>query len=180
MAMAQAAGAPETGSSNEPAALAYSVERIDGTPARMSYYLGKVVLVVNVASQCGYTPQYEGLEALYKKHSKDGLAIVAFPSNDFGGQEPGTNQEIQSFCRTKYGVDFDLMAKIQVKGDQKHPFYQFLTSTETNPEFGGEIGWNFVKFLISREGKVVARFPSSVPPLSREIVSAVEAQLAVR
>jgi glutathione peroxidase len=155
----------------------FTVRTIDGKEKSLSDYKGKVVLIVNVASQCGYTPQYADLEKLYQKYRKDGFAILAFPSNDYGGQEPGSNADIKKFCTTTYGVTFDLFEKIPTKGEKKHPLYAYLTS-HTNPP--GEVSWNFEKFLISREGKVVARFKSHVAPLSTEITQAVERELAKR
>ncbi len=151
----------------------FNLNSIDGTPVPLTTYQGKVALVVNVASQCGYTPQYEGLEALYKRFKDKGFVILGMPANNFGGQEPGTNEEIKTFCTRKYSVDFPMFSKVSVKGDDKAPLYQYLTSTG-----GGEIKWNFTKFLVGRDGKVLQRFESKVEPGSPEMVSAVEAALA--
>ncbi len=160
--------------SSNPGPLDFTVERIDGAPVDLSQYRGKVLLIVNVASKCGFTPQYEGLEALHEKFGSAGLAVLGFPANDFGEQEPGSNQEIQEFCRTNYGVKFDMMSKIHVKGPEQHPLYQLLTS---DPQFAGEVRWNFEKFLVSREGKIVARFDSRVEPLSEQLVQAIQKEL---
>ena len=149
--------------------LDFRMTGIDGKQVDLSQYQGKVVLLVNVASECGYTPQYEPLQALYKKYAKDGLVIVGVPSNDFGKQEPGTNEEIAKFCKGTYGVEFPMLAKVTVKpGPAQAPLYKFLTSKETNPKFAGPIRWNFEKFLIARDGTVVARFASDVDPSTRE------------
>lgn len=157
--------------------LEYKIKDIDGKDFDLSKFKGKVVLLVNVASQCGYTKQYEGLQELYAKYEKDGLVVVGIPSNDFGKQEPGSDEEIKKFCSSKYSVTFPMMSKVVVKGTDKVPLYQFLTSKDTNPDFAGEIGWNFEKFLIGRDGKVVARFKSAVEPTSDEMVKAIKTQL---
>ncbi len=155
----------------------FTVKTIDGKEKSLSDYKGKVVLIVNVASECGYTPQYADLEKLYQKYRKDGFVILGFPSNDYGGQEPGSNADIKKFCTSTYGVTFDLFEKIPTKGEKKHPLYAYLTSQATP---SGEVGWNFEKFLISREGKIVARFKSHVAPLSADLTQAVERELAKR
>jgi len=157
--------------------LEYTLNSIDGKPAPLAQYKGKVVMIVNVASFCGYTPQYEGLEKLYEKYKDQGFVILGFPANNFGAQEPGTNEEIKTFCTRNYSVTFPMYAKISVKGADKHPLYQFLTDKQTNPSSGGEIQWNFTKFLIGRDGKVIARFESAVTPESAEVNSAVEKAL---
>ena len=144
----------------------------------LSKYQGKVVMMVNVASKCGLTPQYQGLQDLHKKYSGQGLAILGFPANDFGQQEPGTAEEIGEFCQKNYGVEFDMFSKIAVTGENKAPLYKYLTSAETNPEHAGEISWNFEKFLIGRDGKIVARFAPAVTPTSQEVTKAIEAELA--
>lgn len=149
---------------------------IDGKPASLADYKGKVVLVVNTASKCGLTPQYEALEALQKKHAAKGFTVIGFPCNDFGGQEPGTVDEIQTFCRTKYAVSFPLMEKIHVKGPEQHPLYTALTGPEG--AFPGEVKWNFGKFLIGRDGKPVARFEPRQAPDSAEVAAAIEKALA--
>jgi glutathione peroxidase len=141
-------------------------------------YQGKVVLLVNVASKCGLTPQYEQLEALHDKYADEGLAIVGVPCNQFKNQEPGTAAEIAQFCKSKYGVEFDLLAKVDVNGPEAAPLYKHLTSKETNPQFAGEITWNFEKFLFDRQGQLVARFAPRVKPDAKEVVSAIEAELA--
>jgi glutathione peroxidase len=138
---------------------------------------GKVLLIVNVASKCGFTGQYEGLQELYTTYSNRNFAVLGFPANDFLGQEPGTEAEIQSFCTLTYGVTFPMFAKILVKGKDMHPLYKFLTSKETNPEFGGAISWNFNKFLIGRDGATVGRFGSRTKPEDKELVEAVEKAL---
>jgi glutathione peroxidase len=148
---------------------------INGKATSLKAYSGKVVLLVNVASKCGYTPQYAGLEALYKKYQDKGLVIVGVPSNDFGHQEPGTAEEIQTFCKKNYGVTFPLMEKVHVKGPEKVPLYVALTGPES--AFPGEIKWNFNKFLIGRDGKLVKRFDSKVTPESAEMTEAVESAL---
>jgi glutathione peroxidase len=163
-----------------PAALNFTMNSLDGKPVDLAKYQGNVVLMVNVASQCGYTPQYEGLEELHKRYASRGLRLLGFPSNDFGQQEPGTNAEIADFCKKNYGVEFDMFSKVNVLGNAKAPLYRFLTSPQTNPKFAGEIEWNFEKFLIGRNGQVIARFKSPVEPLSKEMVSAIEAALAAK
>ncbi|MGD8858829.1 MAG: glutathione peroxidase, partial [Myxococcales bacterium] len=140
----------------------FTVETIDGESRPLSDFAGKTLLVVNVASKCGLTPQYEGLEALYRKYADRGLVVVGFPCNQFAGQEPGSADEIKSFCSTKYDVTFPLMAKLDVNGESAAPVYQFLTSQQVGPEEAGDIKWNFGKFLVDGEGKVVARFAPTV------------------
>lgn len=154
--------------------LNFTMDSLDGKAVSLAKYQGTVVLVVNVASACGYTPQYEGLQALHKKYASRGLRILGFPSNDFGGQEPGTNAEIGEFCKKNYGVEFDMFSKITVIGKDQAPLYRTLTST---PGFSGNIDWNFEKFLLNREGKVVGRYKSPVEPLSAEMTKAIEAAL---
>ena len=154
--------------------LEFTLNSIDGKPSPLSQYQGKVVMIVNVASRCGYTPQYEGLEKIYEKYKDKGFVILGFPANNFGSQEPGTNEEIKTFCSSKYNVTFPMYAKISVKGEDKHPLYQFLTDKQANPSTGGEIGWNFTKFLVGKNGKVVARFESKITPESPEVTSAIE------
>src|SRR5580692_10741084 len=155
----------------------FTLDALNGTPTPLANFKGKVVLVVNVASQCGYTYQYDGLQALYTKYKDQGFVIAGFPSNDFGEQEPGTNEEIGAFCRSKYGVTFPMFSKISVKGGDQAPLYRFLTDKTVNPKTGGEIQWNFTKFLVDRTGKVIQRFEPGVEPQSRELVSAVESTL---
>jgi glutathione peroxidase len=155
----------------------FTLDALNGTPTPLVSFKGKVMLVVNVASQCGYTYQYEALQAMYMKYKDQGFVIAGFPANNFGGQEPGSNEEIGAFCKSKFGVTFPLFSKISVKGSDKAPLYQFLTDSKTNPKTGGEIQWNFTKFLVDRNGKVIARFEPAVEPNSKEVVSAIEAAL---
>jgi len=142
---------------------------------KLSTYNGKVLLIVNVASECGNTPQYAGLEEIYKKFQPDGFEILAFPCNDFGGQEPGTNEQIQSFCTSNYGVTFPLFDKVKILGPDKSPLYAVLTDNSVTEK--GDVKWNFEKFLISKDGKIVARFGNKVQPTSDEVISAIESQL---
>ena len=155
----------------------YTLQSIDGKATPLSSLKGKVVMLVNVASKCGYTPQYAGLESLYEKYRDQGFVIVGIPANNFMGQEPGTNAEIKTFCKTKYDVKFPMMAKVSVKGDDKAPLYQYLTSKQENPKTGGEIQWNFTKFLVDRNGNVIARFEPAVTPEDPALTSAVDAAL---
>jgi glutathione peroxidase len=155
----------------------YTLKSIDGQPTALSSFRGKVVLLVNVASRCGYTPQYTGLESLYEKHKDEGFVIVGVPANNFMSQEPGTNEEIKTFCKSKYDVKFPMMAKVSVKGSDQTPLYQYLTSKDQNPKTGGDIKWNFTKFLIDRNGQVIARFEPAVTPADPALTSAVEAAL---
>ncbi len=155
---------------------AFTLPSIDGKPMPLADFKGKVVLVVNVASRCGFTPQYSALEALYEKYKDQGFVIVGFPANNFGGQEPGSNEEIKTFCSRKYNVTFPLYSKVSVKGDDQTPLYQYLTK-QTGPSIAGEIKWNFTKFLVDRNGNVVQRFESAVTPDSKDVVLAVEKQL---
>jgi glutathione peroxidase len=151
----------------------YSLPSIDGQLTSLSTYKGKVVLMVNVASKCGYTPQYSALESTYEKYKDHGFVILGFPANNFGAQEPGTNAEIKTFCSTKYNVSFPMFSKISVKGSDTAPLYQFLTE-KANPAVVGEIKWNFTKFLVDRDGKVVQRFEPAVTPDSPEVLAAIE------
>lgn len=151
-----------------------SVKTIDGKDQSFKDYAGKVLLIVNVASYCGYTPQYKGLEALYQKYRDQGLEVLAFPCNDYGAQEPGSNQDIQQFCETRYGVTFPLFDKVHAKGANQHPLYARLTQTPP----AGDVAWNFEKFLVNKNGEVVARYKSSVAPDSAELVAAIERELA--
>lgn len=153
---------------------ALTAKDIEGKPVKLDKYKGKVTLVVNTASQCGFTPQYKDLEGLQEQYKAKGLVILGFPSNDFGGQEPGSDADIKKFCESKYKVSFPLFSKSVVKGEQKQPVYQFLT--QNAPE-KGEVAWNFEKFLISRDGKVVGRYKSKVEPLSPELTAAIEKEL---
>ena len=147
-----------------PSVYDYTLKSIDGRPLPLSSLKGKVVMLVNVASKCGYTPQYAGLESLYEKHKDEGFVIVGIPANNFGSQEPGTNAEIQTFCKSKYDVKFPMAAKVSVKGNDQAPLYKYLTDKSANPQSGGEIQWNFTKFLIGRDGRILARFEPAVAP----------------
>lgn len=155
----------------------FTSNSIDGQPAPLAQFQGNVVLIVNVASRCGFTPQYAGLEALYNKYKDKGFVVLGFPANNFLWQEPGSNEKIKAFCSTKYHVTFPMFAKVSVKGADKTPLYEFLTDKKANPSTGGEIRWNFTKFLADRSGKVIARFGSSTAPESPELIHAIEAAL---
>jgi glutathione peroxidase len=150
----------------------FTLNSIEGTPAPLAAYRGKVLLLVNVASYCGYTPQYQGLEKLYATYKDRGLVVLGFPANNFGQQEPGTNAEIKDFCERTYHVKFPMYAKVSVDGPDKTPLYQYLTSA-----LGGDIQWNFTKFLVSRDGKLLKRFEPAVTPESPEVAAAIEAAL---
>ena len=155
--------------------LNFTLKGLDGKPVDLAQYQGKVVVLVNVASRCGLTPQYKGLQKLYDQYKKDGLVIVGVPANEFNGQEPGSDKEISEFCTTKYGVTFPMLSKVVVKGEGMTPLYKFLTSKDTNPKFAGDIKWNFTKFLIGRNGEVVQRFEPRVKP--EAMTPAIEAEL---
>jgi glutathione peroxidase len=161
-----------------PAVLNFNMKDIDGKDVALSKYQGKVLLMVNVASQCGLTPQYKDLQALHDKYAEQGLVILGFPANEFNGQEPGTNEEIKAFCADEYQVKFPLFAKVVVKGEGQCDLYKFLTGSDTNPKFAGEIKWNFTKFLINRDGEIVNRFEPKVKPSDEVVVKAIEAELA--
>src|SRR5271169_1379498 len=154
----------------------FTLNSIDGQPAPLANYKGKVVLVVNVASQCGYTPQYSALESTYEKYKNQGFVILGFPANNFGAQEPGTNEEIKTFCARKYSVTFPMYAKISVKGADQAPLYAYPTK-DTPAGINGEIKWNFTKFLVDRNGNVIQRFEPAVTPDSKEVVAAIEKRL---
>jgi len=160
--------------------LEFTVKGIDGKQVDLSQYKGKVVLFVNVASRCGYTPQYEGLQKLHDTYGKDGLVVIGVPANEFGAQEPGSDEDIAKFCKTSYAVNFPMLSKVVVKGDGITPLYNFLTSKDTNPKFAGAIGWNFEKFLINRKGEVVNRFKSGVSPDSDAMIKAIKAELEAK
>ena len=155
----------------------FTVNDIDGNPVSLAKYKGQVVLIVNTASRCGFTPQYEGLQSLYSKYKDRGFVVLGFPANNFKGQEPGTDQEIKAFCVTKYDVNFPMFSKISVKGDDQHPLYQYLTAQSTDPQFSGEITWNFNKFLVDRNGRIVARFDSRDKPEDEKTIQAIEKTL---
>jgi glutathione peroxidase len=152
------------------------LKTIDGKATSLAPYKGHVLVLVNVASKCGYTPQYAGLEALYEKYKGKGVQILGFPCNDYGGQEPGTNEEIVKFCSTKYSVTFPLFDKLHTKGPEQHPLYEWLTG-KTAP-FPGDVGWNFEKFVIAKDGTIAARFKSGVKPDAPELTAAIEKELA--
>lgn len=151
------------------------VRDIDGRERTLSDFKGKAILIVNVASKCGYTSQYDGLEKLYQQHKKEGLVIAGFPCNQFFGQEPGSNEEIKAFCRERYGVSFPMFAKLDVKGSDQHPLFKALTGDESS--LPGKVSWNFNKFLVNRKGKLVARFGSSTKPASEKLLKAISQEL---
>ena len=151
---------------------------IDGKDTSLKPYAGKVLLVVNVASKCGFTPQYTALEAVYKKYDAQGLVVAGFPCNQFGGQEPGTDADIKEFCTSKYSVTFPMFDKLEVNGANRHPLYVWLAGKDS--PFPGKIGWNFTKFLIGRDGKILNRFASPVKPGSAKVTEAIEAALAAK
>lgn len=163
-----------------PAALNYTMKSLDGKEVDLSKYLGKVVLVVNTASECGLTPQYEGLQKLHDDYAKEGLAVLGFPCNQFGQQEPGDSKAISTFCTDNYGVKFDMFAKVDVNGEEAAPLFKYLTSAEKNPKFAGPVKWNFNKFLINRKGEVVARFEPRTAPESEEVQKAITAELQAK
>jgi glutathione peroxidase len=161
-----------------PPVLNFKMTSLTGQDVNLSQYSGKVILMVNVASKCGNTPQYAPLEALYEKYGPKGFVILGFPANDFGHQEPGTDTEISAFCTKNYGVKFDMFSKVVVKGDGQCDLYKYLTSKETDPKFSGDITWNFEKFLIAKDGTIVNRFKPKTQPDSAEVVGAIESELA--
>ncbi len=156
---------------------AFVAKDIDGRERSLSEFAGKVLLIVNVASKCGFTPQYKNLQALYTRFKDRGFEILGFPSNDFMRQEPGTEAEIKSFCTLNYGVTFPMFSKISVKGRGIHPLYAFLTDKATDPQFPGHISWNFNKFLLDRKGNIIARFDSKDDPLGDKVPRVVEGAL---
>ncbi len=157
--------------------LDFTMKDIDGKDVKLKKYKGDVLLIVNTASKCGYTPQYEGLQAIYDEYKSRGFTVLGFPANNFGGQEPGKESEIKEFCESKYKVKFPMFAKISVKGEDQDSLYKFLTSKETNPKFAGDITWNFNKFLVNRKGEIVARFSSKDTPDSEAVTQAIEKEL---
>jgi glutathione peroxidase len=168
-------------STTQPAsALDFTVKDIDGKDVDLSVYRGKVVMIVNVASKCGFTRQYASLEDLFKKYADQGFVVIGFPANNFNQQEPGSDAEIKTFCSTKFNVTFPMMSKISVKGDDKAPLYKFLTEPPTAGAFKGDIGWNFTKFLVDRNGNVIARFASKVEPSDEKVVRVIERALAAK
>jgi glutathione peroxidase len=158
--------------------LGFTMKDIEGKDVPLSRFQGKVLLIVNTASQCGFTPQYQGLQEIYQKYKDQGFEVLAFPANEFGKQEPGTDEQIKEFCTANYKVSFPLFSKIVVKSEGIHPLYDYLTSKSTNPKFAGPIGWNFAKFLVNRKGEVIARFEPSARPESAEVTGAIEKALA--
>jgi len=153
----------------------FTMNSIDGKPVPLSSYKGNVLLIVNVASFCGYTPQYEDIETIYERYKEKGFRVLAFPANNFGNQEPGTDQEIKEFCRLKYDVSFDVFSKINVKGPDQHPLYRYIT---TESPVRGEVKWNFQKYLVDRNGTIVAMFPTKVKPMDEEFIEKLESLLA--
>jgi glutathione peroxidase len=170
-------GQDRKGEPKVPAVLKFQMKDIDGKTVDLARYKDKVVLIVNVASECGYTPQYKQLQALYAKHGKDGLVVLGFPCNDFGGQEPGDEAKVKDFACKTYKVEFDLFSKVKITGKEACPLYQFLTGKDTNPKHAGPVRWNFEKFLIARDGTVAARFASDIDPDGAEFVGAIEREL---
>jgi glutathione peroxidase len=172
------ASASRAADEKAPAALRFTMKSLAGKEVDLSQYRGKVVMIVNVASKCGLTPQYKQLQAIHEKYSKEGLAILGFPCNQFGQQEPGTAHEIGEFCRANYGVAFAMFAKIDVNGDGACPLYKYLKSLSTAPKGPGEISWNFEKFLLDRNGEVIARFAPRTKPDDSEVIKIIERELA--
>jgi glutathione peroxidase len=158
--------------------LDFRVKDIDGKDVDLAKYKGKVLLIVNTASQCGYTPQYKDLQAIYEKYKSQGFEVLAFPANEFGSQEPGDNPQIKEFCTTNYKVGFPLFSKIVVDGPGIHPLYAFLTSDQTNPKFAGKIPWNFTKFLVNKKGEVIDRFQPADAPSSEKVTGEIEKAIA--
>jgi len=173
--------APAQAKGSEPASpLDFVVKSIDGKDQNLSEYKGKVVMIVNVASKCGFTKQYKQLEAVYKKYADQGLVIIGFPANNFGSQEPGSDAQIKEFCTSKFDVTFPMMSKISVLGDDKAPLYKFLTEKPTAGDFAGDIGWNFNKFIVDRNGNVIARFNSKATPDDAQVTSEIDKALAAQ
>jgi glutathione peroxidase len=172
-----ALSADENKSKDVPPVLQFKTKTLEGKDADLSKYQGKVLLIVNTASRCGFTPQYKALESLHEKYGKDGLVVLGFPCNQFFKQEPGTPQQIREFCTDKYNVKFDLFEKIDVKGKNQAPIYKWLTSADATPSDPGEVKWNFEKFLVGKDGKVVARYRSRTDPGSPPVVQAIETEL---
>jgi glutathione peroxidase len=177
-ALAIISTAAEKVSEKAPAALSFKMNSLDGKEVDLGEYQGKVLMIVNVASHCGNTPQYAQLEELHEKFGKDGLEILGFPCNQFGKQEPGTAAEIQKFCTDKYSVSFPMFAKVEVNGDGASPLYKYLTSLDLKPKGKGKVSWNFEKFVVGRDGKVVARFDPRTKPDAKEVMDVIEAELA--
>jgi glutathione peroxidase len=171
------ARADQTKGKNVPPVLSHTLKDIVGRPVDLAKYRGKVLLVVNVASECGYTGQYKGLQALHAKYAKDGLAVLGFPCNDFGQQEPGSNEKVKEFAKKTYGVEFDLFSKVKVLGKDASPLFRELTDKQKNPKCGGDVRWNVEKFLVGRDGRMSARVASDVEPESRDLLDMLEEAL---
>ena len=172
------AAVPAHAAAKVPAVLNFKMKSLDGKDVSLSKYQGKVVLIVNVASRCGLTPQYEALQKLHETYKDKGFVILGFPCNQFGKQEPGSALQIKQFCTSNYGVTFDMFSKIDVNGSDATPLYKFLTSKQTDPDHAGRIRWNFEKFLISKEGKIVERFAPAVKPDTPQVTAAIEKEIA--
>jgi glutathione peroxidase len=177
-AMSKTPGYPKAATANIAPVWQHTAKDIEGKTVNLGRYQGQVALLVNVASKCGNTPQYSDMEALYEKYKEQGLVVLGFPANEFGAQEPGTNAEIKEFCEATYKVKFPMFSKVVVKGEGQDPLYKFLTSKETNPKFGGDIEWNFAKFLVNRKGEIIARIPARTKPTNAETVALIEKALA--
>lgn len=178
LVLAGAASArPRKGNHTVSPLLNRTMTSLDGRPVNLADYQGKVIMIVNTASKCGNTPQYAGLEDLYKKYKDRGFVILGFPANNFAGQEPGTDTQIKEFCTQNYGVTFPMFSKISVKGSDQDPLYKYLTDTKTDPKYGGDIDWNFAKFLVNRKGELVARYKASHKPTEPDVVSTIEHEL---
>jgi glutathione peroxidase len=171
---------PTAGTTQPAGPLSFVMKDVDGKDFDLASLKGKPVLIVNVASKCGFTKQYAGLEALYEKYKDSGFTIVGVPANNFGGQEPGSDEEIKAFCSRKYSVTFPILSKVSVKGDDKTPLYKVLTEKETAGNFSGDIKWNFTKFLIDRNGQIMARFESKTTPEDATLVGAVEKAIGAK
>jgi glutathione peroxidase len=172
-----AAGETAAAAAEKQNALSFTVKDIDGKDVNLETYKGKVILMLNVASKCGNTPQYEGLEKLYSKYKEKGLVVMGFPANNFGGQEPGSNAQIKEFCEATYKVDFPMFAKVSVKGADQAPLFKYLTAQECKPLSKGDIAWNFEKFLVGKDGTLIGRFGNKVQPDDPALVGAIEAAL---
>lgn len=155
----------------------FTATTIDGDEKSLADFAGKTLLIVNVASQCGLTPQYRGLEELHKKYKGRGFAVLGFPCNQFAGQEPGSDEEIREFCELRFGVTFPMFSKIDVNGEDRHPLYEFLTAEETQPDAAGDIKWNFAKFIVNKRGEVVARFDPAIEPTAKDLTTVIEEAL---
>jgi glutathione peroxidase len=177
IAAACLAGTAVAGETNMNSVHRFTMTDIDGKDVSLADYKGKVLMLVNVASKCGFTGQYKDLQLLYERYKDRGFVILGFPSNNFMGQEPGTDEEIKQFCTLNYGVSFPMFSKISVRGKDQHPLYAFLTDKTLHPDFGGKISWNFNKFLVDGDGRVIARFGSRDNPLDDEVATAVEGAL---